>query len=166
MRRRNRVALLRHRRMFRWSAAMSCPRAFTRIPERPPACRLITVPECPACNRGWSDDEVHFRTVLLLAGEPNDSVKELWTPKPRRVSPTKMGSAGLKCYERLGRSKLKSRPAHDLSRTDERVIRIIRRLSVASPTITGSRARSILPGSLPMSSVIRCPKISGWREPS
>ena len=46
--------------------------------------RLITVPECPACNRGWSDDEAYFRGVLLLAGEPNEPVRELWQTKLRR----------------------------------------------------------------------------------
>lgn len=36
------------------------------------------------CNRGWSDDEAHFRSVLLLAGEPNEAVQELWTTKTAR----------------------------------------------------------------------------------
>lgn len=46
--------------------------------------QLITVPECPACNRGWSDDEAYFRGVLLLAGEPNEPIRELWETKLRR----------------------------------------------------------------------------------
>src|SRR6266571_8484988 len=44
----------------------------------------ITVPSCAACNRGWSDDEAHFRNVLLLAGEPNSAVRELWETTTRR----------------------------------------------------------------------------------
>jgi hypothetical protein len=42
------------------------------------------VPACGACNRGWSDDEAHFRNVLLVAGEPNDAVAELWASKAMR----------------------------------------------------------------------------------
>lgn len=38
----------------------------------------ITIPSCHTCNNGFSDDEVHFRNILLIAGEPNDAVKELW----------------------------------------------------------------------------------------
>lgn len=56
----------------------------------PPAClyppsrraqfnlQLITVPACPSCNRGYSDDEAHFRTVMLMAGDENEVVHELW----------------------------------------------------------------------------------------
>jgi hypothetical protein len=44
----------------------------------------ITVPSCASCNRGWADDEAHFRNVLLLAGEPNEAVKELWGTTARR----------------------------------------------------------------------------------
>jgi hypothetical protein len=46
--------------------------------------QLITVPECHACNHGWSDDEAYFRGVLLLAGEPNEPVRELWETKLKR----------------------------------------------------------------------------------
>lgn len=45
--------------------------------------QLITVPACPGCNRGFSDDEAHFRTVMLLSGDPTESVQELW-PKAKR----------------------------------------------------------------------------------
>jgi len=44
----------------------------------------ITVPACSRCNSGWADDEPHFRTVLLLAGEANPIVRELWEGKTRR----------------------------------------------------------------------------------
>ncbi|MGD0155306.1 MAG: hypothetical protein ABSB50_04365 [Terracidiphilus sp.] len=39
------------------------------------------MPECRACNDGWSDDETYFRGVLLLAGERNQPVDELWERK-------------------------------------------------------------------------------------
>ena len=35
----------------------------------------LTIPSCKECNNGWSDDEVHFRNVLALAGEPNEDWK-------------------------------------------------------------------------------------------
>ena len=44
----------------------------------------ITVPACTACNGSWADDEPHFRNVMLLAGEPNALVRELWEGKTRR----------------------------------------------------------------------------------
>jgi hypothetical protein len=39
---------------------------------------LIVVDACVPCNNGFSDDEVHFRNVVALAGESNAAVKELW----------------------------------------------------------------------------------------
>ena len=44
----------------------------------------ITVDACQACNNGWSNDETHFRNVLLVAGDPNSAVRELWDGKTRR----------------------------------------------------------------------------------
>lgn len=44
----------------------------------------ITVPSCSACNRGWADDEVQFRNVMLIAGEPNSSIDELWRTTAHR----------------------------------------------------------------------------------
>lgn len=44
----------------------------------------ITVPACLSCNNGWSQDEAHFRNVLLLAGNPTSVVSELWTGKALR----------------------------------------------------------------------------------
>src|SRR5258708_29326261 len=61
----------------------------------PPAClyppskkaqgnlQLITVPACSGCNRGYSDDEAHFRTVILMAGDANEAVQELWQKTER-----------------------------------------------------------------------------------
>lgn len=42
---------------------------------------LIVVDACEPCNNGFSDDEVHFRNVVALAGESNAAVKELWDTK-------------------------------------------------------------------------------------
>lgn len=38
----------------------------------------ITVPACQTCNGSWTDDEPHFRNMMLVAGETNPTVRELW----------------------------------------------------------------------------------------
>ena len=38
----------------------------------------ITVDACGRCNGGWSNDEAHFRNVLLMAAGPNPVTIELW----------------------------------------------------------------------------------------
>lgn len=38
----------------------------------------ITVPAYFGCNGSWADDEADFRTVVLMAGESNAAVEELW----------------------------------------------------------------------------------------
>jgi hypothetical protein len=44
----------------------------------------LTVPACANCNRGWSDDEPHFRNILSVAGEPNQVLRELWNSSVNR----------------------------------------------------------------------------------
>ena len=44
----------------------------------------LTIPSCNVCNNGWADDEAHFRNILALAGEPNDSRRELWETTVQR----------------------------------------------------------------------------------
>lgn len=38
-----------------------------------------TVPECVMCKKIWQDAETQFRNIVLVAGEPNNSVTELWS---------------------------------------------------------------------------------------
>src|SRR5437870_6914827 len=64
------------------SAIMSYLNVFILLPRQVPVQR-ITVPACSRCNRGYSDDEAHFRNVMLLAGDANEAVQELW---PKAVS--------------------------------------------------------------------------------
>ena len=45
----------------------------------------LTVFACGNCNNSWSNDEVHFRNVLLLSGDsPNLPRQELWKGPVRR----------------------------------------------------------------------------------
>jgi hypothetical protein len=50
----------------------------------PSTFQRITVESCESCNNGWSNDEAYFRNILLLAGDPNSAVRELWEGKARR----------------------------------------------------------------------------------
>lgn len=38
----------------------------------------ITVPECSDCKKAWQDAETQFRNMLMIAGEANAHVRELW----------------------------------------------------------------------------------------
>ena len=39
----------------------------------------LTIPACNKCNNSWSDDEVHFRNMLVIAGDPPSPTREeLW----------------------------------------------------------------------------------------
>ena len=45
----------------------------------------LTVEACRKCNGSWSNDEAHFRNVLVLTGDtPNAPRRELWDGKIRR----------------------------------------------------------------------------------
>jgi hypothetical protein len=44
----------------------------------------ITVPTCEQCNRGWANDEAHFRNMLLISGERTSVVSELWEGPTQR----------------------------------------------------------------------------------
>ncbi len=44
----------------------------------------ITVPACLPCNGSFTNDEVHFRNILQISGDPTPIVRELWEGKTRR----------------------------------------------------------------------------------
>lgn len=44
----------------------------------------MTVPACRSCNSSWADDEAHFRNILIISGESNAAVHELWQTSVRR----------------------------------------------------------------------------------
>lgn len=43
--------------------------------------RLLTVPACKKCNASYSDDEEHFRNVIVCAGENAPIINELFYDK-------------------------------------------------------------------------------------
>jgi hypothetical protein len=90
----------------------------------------LTIPSCNECNKGWSDDEVHFRNVLALAGEPNDARRELWETTIRRSFRKKDGTRRvgdliqiMRPFEMDGRARHKVYPGED-----ERVIRVVKKI--------------------------------------
>lgn len=90
----------------------------------------ITAPECSACNRGWSDDEAHFRTVVAIAGEPNAPVQELWESKIARSFRAIDGRRRVMEIRKLlvpadveGQERMMIFPGRD-----ERVLRILRKI--------------------------------------
>jgi hypothetical protein len=90
----------------------------------------LTVPACSSCNRGWADDEAHFRNVLLLAGDPNEAVNELWSTTARRSFDQVDGNRRLRDLLELmkpvaveGRKRWKIFPAED-----SRIIRVVRKI--------------------------------------
>ena len=44
----------------------------------------LTVPACSTCNSSFSDDEAHFRNVIVLAGPESEVATQLWAGKIRR----------------------------------------------------------------------------------
>lgn len=105
------------------------PRCLYPTSRRTPVQR-ITVASCGSCNRGWADDEAHFRNVLLVAGEPNAAVQELWETKARRSFRDVDGRRRLKdLVDRMvpvqvaGQDRWMIYPARD-----ERVLRILKKI--------------------------------------
>ncbi len=92
--------------------------------------RRITIAACATCNNGTADDDAHFRNVVLLAGEPNDAVNELWS------GPVRRGFAQLDGRRRARDIFELMRPAPDVGPNqyrifpaeDPRVLRIVRKI--------------------------------------
>ncbi len=62
------------------------PRCFYPESKATSTVQRITVRACRPCNEGWSDDEAHAKHVLLLAGESNAAVQELWPSALRAMT--------------------------------------------------------------------------------
>jgi hypothetical protein len=90
----------------------------------------LTVPSCRTCNNGWSDDEAHFRNVMLLAGEPNDAVNELWNTTAARSFQHKDGRRRLRdLVEMMNLIKTQEGERHMIfPAKDERVMRVIKKV--------------------------------------
>ncbi len=90
----------------------------------------LTIPACKLCNNSFSDDEAHFRNVLLLAGEPNDAVYELWSSTARRSFNQVDGMRRvMDLFEQMKPIKTPDGDRYKIyPAKDERVVRIVRKI--------------------------------------
>lgn len=90
----------------------------------------ITVRACRPCNDSWADDEAHAKHVLLLAGESNAAVQELWPSALRAMTVAADGRRRLfDVVARLVRTTIDGRERHVIyPGEDERVMRVIRKI--------------------------------------
>jgi hypothetical protein len=90
----------------------------------------LTIPACSSCNRGWSSDEAHFRNMLLIAGQPNDSVYELWrTTVHRSFHEVDGRSRATDLFLQMVPAEIGGRARHKVyPGKDERVVRVVRKV--------------------------------------
>jgi hypothetical protein len=82
------------------------------------------------CNAGWSDDEAHAKHVLLVAGQSNAAVEELW-PSAWRAMTTADDARRrlLDVVAQLVPTVIDGRERHIIyPGRDERVMRVIRKI--------------------------------------
>ena len=91
----------------------------------------LTIPSCNSCNNGWSDDEAHFRNILMVAGDaPNSPRQEIWNGPILRSFDEIDGSKRLNELYQL----LKPTCVDDQERyrvfpaEDDRILRIVRKI--------------------------------------
>jgi hypothetical protein len=90
----------------------------------------LTVPACAGCNRGWSDDEAHFRNILSIAGEPNSAVRELWDGSIGRSFEKVDGRRRVAdIWERMRSVKVGAAERHAVYPADDlRFLRVLRKI--------------------------------------
>jgi len=90
----------------------------------------ITVPACESCNNLWSNDEPHFRTVMLMAGEPNDEVHKLWHSKAARSLDELDGKRRARdLFEQMKRVRVDGEERYKIfPGNDPKVVRIVKKI--------------------------------------
>jgi hypothetical protein len=106
------------------------PRCF--YPESKATSRVqrITVPACRPCNDGWADDEAHTKHVLLVAGQSNAAIQELWPSARRAMTSADDGRRRLfDLVDQLVPMMIDGRERHVIyPARDPRVVRVIRKI--------------------------------------
>ncbi len=91
----------------------------------------LTIKACRQCNGSWSDDEAHFRNVLVLSGDhPNKPRQELWR------GPVNRSFDQPDCKKRIDDLLALMRPVDTkkgerqliFPGNDERILRVIRKI--------------------------------------
>jgi hypothetical protein len=95
-----------------------------------PKTQRITIPACSNCNRGFSDDETHFHSVMLLAGESNELVADMWKGKAARRFAQKDGRRRVKDIVTLMKDVVIEGETRSLiyPADDPRVIRVVKKM--------------------------------------
>ncbi len=90
----------------------------------------ITIPACRPCNDGWADDEAHTKHVLLVAGESNAAVQELWPSAWRAMTIADDGQRRLlDLVAQLVPTAVGGRERHVIyPGRDPRVVRVVRKI--------------------------------------
>lgn len=89
----------------------------------------ITVKTCYDCNNGIADDEAHFRNIILVAGEANEAVTELWQTAMRGFRQTDGKRRFLDFEAQLQLVEVENAKRHMVyPGQDERVVRVIKKI--------------------------------------
>lgn len=89
----------------------------------------LTVPACKRCNKSFQDDEVHFRNVMTVAGEPNRSVYENWQTVVRSFKKPDGARRIADLREQLVSVQTNDGARHAIyPANDPRVMRVIRKI--------------------------------------
>jgi hypothetical protein len=99
-------------------------------PSLDPRVQRITVPECSRCKATWQDAETQFRNVMMIAGEPNSHVRELWEGSVTRSFEKPSGPRWLTdLREQLVLVETEDGPRHKVyPGRDQRVMLVVRKI--------------------------------------
>jgi len=89
---------------------------------------LVKVPACRSCNASFSNDEAHFRNVLMLAGDPNDTVQRLWAGPVARSFQLCDGEKRKEDLRRLMRPQTPQGPHRVYPAEGPRVMRVVKKI--------------------------------------
>jgi hypothetical protein len=91
----------------------------------------LTIPACNKCNNSWANDEVHFRNILAVAGDPTTPAKvELWNTTIDRSFSQIDGFKRLQdLLEQMKPVNLSGQDRHMVyPGNDPRVVRVVRKI--------------------------------------
>jgi hypothetical protein len=107
------------------------PRNLYPLSKAPSKVQRLTIPACNRCNNSWADDEVHFRNILVLAGDPITPARtELWNTKVDRSFSQIDGLKRLQdIVEQMKSVNISGQDRHMVyPGNDPRVIRVMRKI--------------------------------------
>ena len=99
-------------------------------PSLDPRVQRITVPECSRCKTIWQNAETQFRNIMMIAGEPNAHVRELWEGSVTRSFDKPSGPRWVAdLIEQLVPVETEDGPRHKVyPGRDQRVMLVVRKI--------------------------------------